>query len=78
MSEPGSGRRAVILELQSFLPPGFTRFQVCKDITKLAELPEGTVRQIGAGSKRRPMFQSEAARLVEEARRRIRQADAGS
>ncbi len=73
MSEPT--RKAVLDELQSFLPGGFSRYQQAKAIRDLAESPPGTFKTVGARSVRRRMSQAEAARLVDEAKRRIAVAD---
>jgi hypothetical protein len=58
----------VIREVESMLDRG--GYKVARSIVKLAEAPADTWRQVG-GRRKRPMSQSEAARIVAQARERI-------
>ena len=68
-------REDVIREVQSMLDAG--GYQVAKKIVKLADKPEGTFERVAdRPSGKRDMSQAEARRIVDEARRRIKVADA--
>lgn len=66
-------RESIIREVQSMLDAG--GYQVAKAIVRLAEQPEGTYKKIGYSGCRRPMSQSEAARMIAKAKARIELVD---
>lgn len=67
-----AGRRVIAREIQSMLG---LRFKVAESIVRLAEAPDGTVKQIGSRFTKRPMFAQEAKRIRAAAEERIRLVD---